>query len=163
MKKILILLGVLAIVALGYLGAAHLSGGAFFAFGLPLGGDRGELRRTALEFLEDVQFKDFNKASSYHSPTDQKTVDIPFLLRSLFKVKHEALDIMDFEIVFAKIDSSGNRARVKVRMKAKILVQNKIREQPLMLYFSRRNEKSPWYMHFEDSLRSADEQDGKKR
>ncbi|HCH62964.1 MAG TPA: hypothetical protein DFR83_09175, partial [Deltaproteobacteria bacterium] len=42
-----------------YFGAAHFSGGSFNTMGLPLGGDAGELRRTALSFWEDIQFKDF--------------------------------------------------------------------------------------------------------
>ncbi len=150
------------VVAAGYLAAAHLSGGAFFTFGLPLGGDRGELRRTAIKFLEDVQFKDFDKASSYHSPADRGDVDIPFLIQRVFAVKHEALDIMDYEVVFAEMDTSGLRARVKVRITAKELLRGELREQPLMLYFNREHDKAPWYMKFEDSLRDPEKDQHKK-
>lgn len=160
MKKWLLIACVLIVA--GYLAVAHFSGGAFFTFGLPLGGERGALRRAALAFLEDVQFKDFAEAAKYHSPADRDDVDIPYLLQRMFKVKHEALDIMDYEVVFADLDSSGLRARVKVRVKAKLLVTGDLREQPIMLYFSREHEGAPWYMKFEDSLRPAEKDKDKK-
>ena len=104
------------LLAGGYIGAAHLSGGAFPTLGLPLGGERSMLRETVRAFLEDIQFKDFERAASYHAPDKRDTVDIPFLLERLFLQKPESLDIMDYEIVFAKIDSTRRRARVKARV-----------------------------------------------
>src|SRR5262245_28951230 len=115
MKKYLILAGILILLSGGYLAAVELSGGAFYAFGLALGGDRGVVRRMALKFLEDLQFKDFKAAAEFHAPDIQSLVDIPFLIQRLFQIKPEALDIMETEVVFAEIDSTGNRARVKVR------------------------------------------------
>ncbi len=93
----------------GYLGVAHVSGGAFSTLGLALGGDRGALRRIAVSFLEDIQFKDFVSAAGYHAPDIRGDVDIPFLLQRLFTVRPEALDIMDYDVVFAEIDSGGPR------------------------------------------------------
>ena len=162
MKRWLIAIGFLCAGFGGYLAVSHLSGAAFFTFGLPIGGDRGELRRTALRFLEDLQFKDFIKAATYHSPDDQSSVDIPFLIQRLFQVKPEALDIMDYEVIFADIDSSGDRARVKVRVKVKVLLNNAIKEKDMVLYFHRENANAPWFMKFEDSLRKDEAQKGKK-
>ncbi len=54
MKKALTALLVVSLLFGGYLGVAHVSGGAFSTLGLALGGDRGALRRIALSFLEDV-------------------------------------------------------------------------------------------------------------
>ena len=113
MKKALTALLVLSLLFGGYLGVAHGSGGACSMLGLALGGDRGALRRIALAFLEDVQFKDFVSAANYHAPDLIDSVDIPFLLQRLFAVKPEALDIMDYDIVFAELDSSNLRARVE--------------------------------------------------
>ena len=59
MKKVVTALLLIALLGGGYLTVAHLSGGAFWTLGLALGGDRGALRRIALDFLEDIQFKDF--------------------------------------------------------------------------------------------------------
>ena len=153
MKKALSALLVVAFLLGGYLAVAHVSGGALSTLGLALGGDRGELRRIALAFLEDIQFKDFESAASYHAPDLLDSVDIPFLLQRLFAVKPEALDIMDYDIVFADLDSSGQRARVKVRVKAKLLMDGRIDERELVLFFHRDSATDPWYMKLEDSLR----------
>lgn len=82
-----------------------------------------------------------------------ESVDIPFLIQRLFAVKPEALDFMEYDVVFAEIDSSGLRARVKLRVKAKLLVQERIEERELILYFYRDSTSAPWYMRLEDSLR----------
>jgi hypothetical protein len=153
MKKAVIALLVLALLGGGYLTVAHLSGGAFSTLGLLLGGDRGELRRVALQFLEDIQFKDFESAASYHAPDLRETVDIPYLIQRLFTVRPEALDIMDYEVVFAEVDSGGLRARVKLRVKVKILMNALINEREVILYFERDSIDDPWYMKLEDSLR----------
>ncbi len=153
MKKAVTALLVLALLTGGYLGVAHVSGGAFSTLGLALGGDRGALRRIALSFLEDMQFKDFVCAASYHAPDIRDSVDIPFLIQRLFTVRPEALDIMDYDVVFAEIDSGGLRARVKLRVKVKLLLKALIKEQEVILFFQRDSVDDPWYMKLEDSLR----------
>ena len=146
MKKTVTALLVLTLLTGGYLGIAHVSGGAFWTLGLALGGDRGALRRIALSFLEDIQFKDFVSAASYHAPDIRDSVDIPFIIQRLFTVRPEALDIMDYEVVFAEVDSGGLRARVKVRVKVKLLLNARIDERELLLYFERDSVDDPWYM-----------------
>jgi hypothetical protein len=121
-----------------------------------LGGSHAALRRIALSFLEDIQFKDFVKAASYHAPELQDKVDIPYLLERLFALKPELLDIMSYEIVFARIDSSGLRARVKTMIKFKNLADGKLDERELMLYFERATPQSPWHMKLESSLRALE-------
>ena len=158
----LLLAATLAVLATAYVGAAHLSGGAFPTLGLPLGGDRGELRRTSLSFWEDIQFKDFDKAASYHDPAVQEEVDIPYLIERLFLVKPEALDIMEYEIVLVDIDSTGLRARVKTRLKVKVLAGDRLKEQEVMLYFRRTSAEAPWTMELEESLREAEADKTKK-
>jgi len=153
MKKVLTMVLVLAVLGGGYLTAAHLSGGAFWAMGLPLGGDRGALRRIALEFMEDIQFKDFESAASYHAPELMESVDIPFLIQRLFAVRPEAIDFMDYDVVFAEIDSSELRARVRMRVTARLLANDLVEERDLILYFYRDSVDAPWYMRLEDSLR----------
>ena len=153
MKKVLAALLLVAALLGGYLAVAHVSGGAFGTLGLALGGDRGALRRIALDFLEDIQFKDFVSAASYHAPDLIETVDIPYLIQRLFAVRPEALDFLDYEVVFADIDSSGLRARVKMRVKVKLLLDERINERELVLYFYRDSIDDPWYMKLEDSLR----------
>ena len=60
---------------------------------------------------------------------------------------------MDYDVVFADLDSSGLRARVKVRLKGKLLLDERIEERELILYFYRDTTNDPWYMKLEDSLR----------
>ncbi len=162
MKKVLWLLGFLLVVGGGYVAAAHFSGGAYPTLGLPLGGDRGFLRRAALAFWEDIQFKDFVKAASYHAPEVQGSVDIPYLIERLFGIKPEMLDVMEYEVVLADVDSTGLRARVKTRIKVKILVDGSLAEREVMLYFHRSTPDAPWYMELESSLRALEGEAGKK-
>ncbi len=162
MKKAVIALLVFSLLLGGYLTVAHISGGAFSTLGLLLGGDRGELRRVALSFLEDIQFKDFASAAGYHSPETRDSVDIPFLIQRLFTVRPEALDIMDYEVVFAEIDESGLRARVKLRVTVKILLNALINEREVILFFERNTVNDPWYMKLEDSLRQLTPDTAKK-
>lgn len=149
----------LVVVLLGgsiYVAAAHFSGGAFPTPGLAVGGDLGWLRRTSLAFWEDIQFKDFERAASYHSPDKQAEVDIPYLIQRLFGVRPEQLEIMEYEIVLADIDSTGLRARVKTRVKVKLLVDGRVDVTEFMLFFHRAAATDPWYMVLEDSLRTLD-------
>lgn len=162
MRRALPLVLVLALLGGGYLAAAHLSGGAFPTLGLPLGGELGQLRRLTLAFWEDVQFKDFESAARYHAPEVQDQVDIPFLLERLFLVKPEGLDLMSYEVVLADIDSSGLRARVKTRLKVKILVKERLMEREVMLYWTRATPQEPWVMNLESSLRQLEAEEGKK-
>jgi hypothetical protein len=152
----------LAVAAGGYLSAAHFSGGAFPTPGLPLGGESGELRRLAMSFWEDIQFKDFDKAATYHPPELQDSVDIPFLIQRLFVVRPEMLDILEYEVVMVDIDSSGDRARVRTRLKVKELARGKIREKQVMLYFRREGPDTPWTMRLEDSIRHLEADEDKK-
>jgi len=143
-----------------YLGAAHFSGGAFPTLGLPIGGDRALLRQTTDAFIEDIKFKDFKKAASYHAPDKRDAVDIPFLIERLFVQKPESLDIMSYEIMMSEIDSTNMRGRVKSNIKVKNLAVGEIREQELMLFYHRDSVDAPWYMELESSLRqlSGDKQ-----
>jgi len=162
LKKLVVPLLVLLALAGGYFSAVHASGGAFFDFGLPLGGDLGELRRTTTTFWEDLQFKDFDRAATYHAPDRQDTVDIPHLLERIFLVKPEALDIMTYEILLADLDSTNLRARLKTRVKFKDLIANRISEKEVMLYYHRTSLTEPWYMELETSLRGLDVDEDKK-
>jgi hypothetical protein len=155
---------VLVILALAgaYLGLAHLSGGAFPTLGLQLGGEEGDLRRIVTSFWEDIQFKDFDKAASYHAPDTQAGVDIPYLLERLFALKPELLDVLSAEIVLVDVDSSGLRSRVKTRLRVNNLAEAKLYEKEVMLYFKRADPASPWLMDLQTSLRELDVDKDKK-
>lgn len=163
MKKYLIGLGILLVGAFGYLGAAHMSGGQYPTLGIPgLGGSEAMLRKTSMDFWEDIQFKDFDKAATYHEESLQEEVDIVFLLDRLYGVPPESIDIQHYEVVFVDVDSSGLRARVKTRVKALELGREKVRDQEVILYYYRESPDAPWFMKLEDSLRKPEKDKDKK-
>lgn len=110
------------------------------------------LRELTVSFLEDIQFKDFDTAATYHNEEDQKDVDIPKLIERLFKIKPELLDIMKFEITDVHVDSSGKRARVKTHTTVKILNTDELKEPDLVFYWQKEN--GQWRMKLESSLQN---------
>ncbi len=151
MKKILILFVLLAGLAVGALIISGRAGGGD-VLGTGSAADRNQLSQIALKFMEDLRFKDFQHAASYHSAEDRKKVNIPQLIEQWFAVKPETLDIMRYEIQKVDIDSTGKRGRVKVKTVIKILNANEIKEPEMMLYFFK-DPAEGWIMELESSLR----------
>jgi hypothetical protein len=128
--------------------------------GVELGGtERDWLRERSIDFLEDLQFKDFKKASTYHLPETQKERDIPAMIRHIFLVRHEQLDIVSYEVREVDLDRSKSRARVRMQVRFRILgdktvVDNpqSLREIEMILYWFRQQDGS-WAMELESSLR----------
>ena len=113
--------------------------------------DKQVLNDHALAFMEDIRFKDFEKAASYHHPEDRQKADIPKMIERLFKIKPELLDIMEYSILETTLDSTGKRARVKLSAKVQLLNSDKIEQPEMILYFHNRD--GQWYMELESSLR----------
>lgn len=151
MKKVLILFVILFACAFA---AFVISGRATGGQGIGTGSsaDRGQLEQISLKFMEDLRFKDFQHAASYHSVEDRKKVNIPQLIEQWFAVKPETLDIMRYEIQKVDIDSTGKRGRVKMKTVIKILNANEIKEPEMMLYFFK-DPAEGWIMELESSLR----------
>jgi len=162
MNKWVVGIGSIVVLAGGYISMAHFSGGSFPTLGLPIGGERADLRSITLQFIEDVKFKDFEKAATYHHPDKQDTLDIPFYIERLFLIKPEALDVMSYEIVFVEMDSSKLRGRVKARIKCKNLIRENIHEKEAIFFFHRDSLNDPWYMVLESSLRKTEKDKNKK-
>lgn len=150
MKKVAIVFALLLAVAVGLL-AFSSSGPTLPGPLASAGGDTKLLRNRTTDFLEDIQFKDFDKAASYHSTEDRKKVDISRLIERLFAVKPEFLDIMRYEIKTVDIDRSGDRAKVITHTVVKVLNTGKIRE-PEVIFYWRRDPKEGWVMMLESSL-----------
>ena len=142
----------LALVLLGiflFLARDARLGGDLFS-GL-FSGELTELSKRSLSFMEDLRFKDFEKAASYHRPEDRERADIPRLIERLFKIKPEFLDIMDYQVLDSSLDSSGRRARVKLKAKVHLLNSDEIREPEFILYYHK-DDAGQWYMELESSL-----------
>lgn len=112
--------------------------------------DEKVVREKSLSFMEDLKYKDFQKAATYHSPEDQKKVDIPRLIERMFLVKPEQLDVMEYRILDADFDSSGQRARVKMKAKIHVLNTSEIRNPEVILYYHKKADQ--WYMELQSSL-----------
>ncbi|MBI3926191.1 MAG: hypothetical protein HY319_11670 [Armatimonadetes bacterium] len=148
MKKVLLVFAGLVAVAVVLLIFRGGAGGG----GLELSGnDARQVGDLTVDFLEDIQFKDFEKASSYHSAEDRKKVNIPKLIERLFAVKPEFLDIMRYELVKVDVDRSGNRARVKTHTVVKILNTGEIKEPDIIFYWYK-DPAEGWVMELESSL-----------
>ncbi|MFN8609930.1 MAG: hypothetical protein U0931_20485 [Vulcanimicrobiota bacterium] len=151
MKKLIILFVLLVGLALGvFIVAGRARGGEGIATGSSA--DRNQISNLSLKFMEDLRFKDFQHAASYHSMEDRKKVNIPQLIEQWFQVKPETLDIMRYEVQKVDIDSTGKRGRVKVKTVLKILNANEIKEPEIMLYFFK-DPAEGWIMELESSLR----------
>jgi len=141
---------ILVLLVLGGYIAYDVQGGRSFFLGL-FSKDQSIMSDNALSFMEDVKFKDFKTAATYHSPEDQKNVDIPRLIERLFRVKPEFLDIMEYNILETSLDSTGKRGRVKLKAKVRLLNSDEIKTPEVIFYFHKKGEE--WYMELESSLK----------
>ncbi len=106
------------------------------------------VRELSRSFLEDLQFKDFRSSALYHHPLDQERIDIGRAIEELFMVKPELLDIMDFRVSRAELDSKGKRARVVMTTRFKLLNKEKEpREADIVLYWIKRHPDCPLGAH----------------
>lgn len=153
MRKVLLIFGVLALVAAVLLLLSSRSGFSLGGVTVASSADSSFIEQRTLDFLEDIRFKDFAQAASYHSVADRKTVDIPYLIERIFQIKPEFLDILRYEILAVELDRSGTRGRVKTRTVVKILNTGEIRE-PEIIYYWYKDPRDGWVMRLESSLRS---------
>jgi hypothetical protein len=160
MKKSTIVLFLSLAVAGGVLFVLSTPGGVS-AFGVNLGAsDKAFLRDRTVDFLEDIRFKDFTKASTYHLPATQKARDIPALIQRVFKIKHEILDIQRYEILDVDLDRGKSRARVRAMVYFHVLGDQSMREKEdafrnvEMLFYWFKQPDGQWVMELESSLRT---------
>jgi hypothetical protein len=149
MKKVLIVLGVVLSLAVGLL--VFTSRNSTMAVHASYAGESQQMEKMCLAFMEDIQFKDFQKAASYHSVEDRKKADVPAEIQHWFGIRHETLNIMRYDIVKISFDSSGKRCRVLVHTVFKVLNANEIRELEIMLYWFK-DPAEGWVMDLDSSL-----------
>jgi ribosomal protein L23 len=151
MKKVVLIFTILVALAMALLYLSNPGTDISTTFDQVASEDVKHLRKQSTAFLEDLQFKDFDKAETYHSAEDRKKADIANLIERLFAVKPEFLDILRYEIKRVDIDSSGDRAKVKTQTVVKVLNTNEIKEPEIILYW-RKDPKEGWVMKLESSL-----------
>lgn len=152
LKKIMIGTTLLAVAAGGYAGYAHFTGGEVPTLGLPIGGARAELRTLTMSFWEDIKFKDYKKAASYQAETKRSESSISALVEQVFGLPAQSVDLMEFSVVEAELDSTGNRARLKSRVKAKDLVKGKVHTREVMHFFHRDTPQAAWVLDLDHTV-----------
>lgn len=150
------------VVVLALAGGALLLLSQHSGAGMPtiaLSGDKGHLKDATLEFLEDIKFKDFKKASTYHLEDTQKARDIPQLIQRVFRIRHEVLDIQSYEVLEVELDTAKSRGRVRTLVRFHVLGDRDVREKAdahrdteLLFYWFKQPDGS-WTMELESSLR----------
>lgn len=130
---------------------ALLAAGGYLYLEQPFDPDRAELEELSEQFMEDLQFKDFQSSAQYHHQLERERVDIGRAIEELFKVDPELLDILDYRITRTEIDSSGQRGRVLINTRFRPLKpealsdeeDDNIEEADLQLYWMYRHPDCP--------------------
>lgn len=152
MRRFLVLFGLLLLLAGILLLFSTRTGLQFGGVRVSTSADASFLEERTVDFLEDIRFKDFEKAATYHSIEDRKTVKIPELLERIFQIRPEFLDILRYEVLAVELDRSRTRARVKTRTVVKLLNSSEIRE-PEIIFYWHKDPRDGWVMKLESSLR----------
>ncbi len=125
-------------------------------FNFTFSADRQKVFDATKRFLEDVQFKDFDHAATFHTEDDRKKKKIPQLIEEKFLTKPEFLDIRHFEILRLEISSAGDRARALSRITMKQLNSELLRGKDdvknvdTIWYWKKVDGK--WFMDLQSSL-----------
>lgn len=119
--------------------------------GVVLNPEARKLGALARSFLEDIKFKDFKAAAQYSTPEDRDKADIPKLIERLFQVKPELLQIDNIELMAVDVDSTGKRARTKLKTDVKLLNTNELRHPEILLYW-KEGDGGKWFMDLASSL-----------
>lgn len=126
-------------------------------FTLAFSQDRQKVLDATTRFLEDVKFKDFTHAATFHTEEDRKKKNIPQLIEEKFLTKPEFLDVRAFEVLRIDISSSGDRAKALTRTTMKHLNSEQLRDGKedvrnldIIWYWKRIDGR--WYMDLSSSL-----------
>lgn len=118
---------------------------------LALEPDKHAVEIATRRFLEDVKFKDFAHASTFHTEEDRKRKDIAKLIEEKFQIKPELLDIRDFDVLRVEVASTGQRAKALTKVFVKLLNSNQdVKEVDLSFFFKKQD--GAWFMDLQSSL-----------
>lgn len=112
--------------------------------------DRHALDEGTRGFLTAIQFKDFQKAASYHQPDEREKFDIAKMIEEKFYIKPEHLDIRHFETLKIDVDPEGRRGKVAVRANLKILNAGQVKDVEAIFYWKKVD--GAWFMALRSSL-----------
>lgn len=145
MKKVLAVL--VAVLVVGGIALAGLQPWGFSLFGVEYAWspEYRAVQQLGRDFMEDIQFKDWKRAASYHTWAEKQEADIPEQIRKLFGIKPEQLHIENVRLMGVDISEDGLRARTRFKAHVEVLnttqkeeEENKNRDMEINLYWQRR-------------------------
>lgn len=142
---------------------AHLSGGAYPSFGIPVGGARGELRRASSSFLDDLRRRELMRDTLCRSPGDQAALGPADVVRRLLRLEPDAVRITGHKLTSAKVEPGKTRGRVEAQLKYRDLAHKHSRRQELALHFERATPDARWCLKLEESLQAIEAAAGPRR
>ena len=109
MKKVLGILA--AVLVLGAVALAGLQPWGFSLLGVEFAWspEYREVQQLGRQFMEDIEFKDWDRAASYHTWAEKQEADIPEQIRRLFGIKPEQLHIENVRLM--GVDISEDEAK----------------------------------------------------
>jgi hypothetical protein len=144
------LLALVIIALLGYAGMGPY-GWRLGPVGFSWDPTRERLSRLTNRFLDDIRFKDFAQAATYHTASDQVAVNIPQLIESKFAIKPEQLDIQETRIDRIDVDPDGRRAKSVTTWHTKLLNTSEVRDVEAVIFWHKAAD-GHWYMQLRSSL-----------
>jgi hypothetical protein len=142
MRKILIVMLLILIAAVGYLSYAHFSGGAIPTFGLPIGGEKAQIRQKTYQFFENIKFKNRVFTGLVQGDADQE--QIYKYLRKTLGIEENLLDLTHVSIEKIELDSSKERARVKVKLSGQNITNKKPIEIQKLIFLYKNQKGDNW-------------------
>ena len=119
-------------------------------FSAVLDEDRNALDQGTRGFLTAIQYKDFEKAASFHHPDEREKFDIAKMIEDKFYIKPEHLDIRHFETLRVDVGPEGRRGKVAARANLKILNAAKVKDVEAIFYWKKVD--GDWYLALRSSL-----------
>lgn len=124
MRTFLVILVTLLLLGLGYIGFAHFSGASVPTFGLPIGGERAQVRARTLSFFEHVKFKNASALQDFvESEVDRHEMG-EYLLKSL-GINPQNIDLVGVAIESVELNTTETRARARVSFSGQNLDEKK--------------------------------------
>ena len=129
------------LASLGYLGYAHISGGAVPTFGLPIGGQKALIRQQALRFFEHIKFKNTSAIKDFVKE-DASNEDINTFMSKTFGQDPANIDLQSVMVENVELDSSKKRARSRVSLIGRDLLESRpiVLSKVIFLYLGDKND-----------------------
>ena len=108
------------------------------------------IHQQMIRFIQDIQFKDFKHAATFHTDKEQAEKDIPKMIEKRFVVKPELLDIKTFDVLGVELNPAGDRAKVRTQWHIKLLNSDKTKDVDVIFYWKKIDGK--WFMDLQSSL-----------